>query len=154
MTAESIVQRLTTRRVGDVMTRQFWSVATTDKLADVSHELIERGLSAAPVLRSDGALAGIITKTDLLKEKEDVDPQLTVEAAMTPVTYSLTEDATVADATAALGFEGIHHLPVLNAQGKISGMLSSLDLLAEIASALGYQQKRGAQGLIFARNAS
>jgi hypothetical protein len=43
-----------------------------------------------------------------------------------------------------MGFEGIHHLPIVDGSGKLLGLLSSLDLLEWYARVFGY--RKGALG--------
>jgi CBS domain-containing protein len=70
---------------------------------------------------------------------------------MTPTVYTFTSTTTVADAIAAMAFEGVHHLPVVEASGKLLGMVSALDVLDWIARHAGYTPARGKEGRIFDR---
>jgi acetoin utilization protein AcuB len=47
---------------------------------------------------------------------------------MTESAKTISIDATVGDARAAMASEGIHHLPVLDRQGDIAGLVSDRDL--------------------------
>ena len=76
-------------------------------------------------------------KTDLVK-LGDCGAR-TVAELMTTTTYSLQESTSIADAIATMGFEGIHHAPVVNDDGTVTGMLSSVDLLRWIAQREGYK---------------
>ena len=79
--------------------------------------------------------------------------QLTVGAIMTPAVYSVTPETTVADATAVIAFEGMHHLPVVDASGTLVGMVSALDVLDWIARPAGYTPTGGKEERIFERPA-
>jgi CBS domain-containing protein len=70
---------------------------------------------------------------------------------MTPTLYTFSPSTTVADATAAMAFEGMHHLPVVEDSGKLVGMLSALDLLDWFARQAGYQPADGKHGQVFKR---
>ncbi|MCA9673308.1 MAG: CBS domain-containing protein [Myxococcales bacterium] len=123
--------------VGEVMsTKLSWAKASMP-IADLTALLIDEGVSAAPVLDDARRPIGIITKTDLVK-LGDCGAR-TVAELMTTTTYSLQESTSIADAIATMGFEGIHHAPVVNDDGTVTGMLSSVDLLRWIAQREGYK---------------
>jgi CBS domain-containing membrane protein len=132
---------------------------------------VDKGISAAPVVDEEGRPMGFVSKTDVIRELHRPSPQvpqeigaqvqpwwdterlsqLTVGEIMTPSVYTFTATTTVADATAAMAFEGVHHLPVVEASGKLMGMVSALDILDWIARDAGYTPARDKDGRIFAR---
>ena len=132
---------------------------------------LDKGIGAAPVVDANGKPIGLVSKTDVVREikeahrvnrpeieapvqpwwDEDRLSQLTVGEIMTPTLYTFSPSTTVADATAAMAFEGMHHLPVVEDSGKLVGMLSALDLLDWFARQAGYQPADGKQGQVFKR---
>jgi CBS domain-containing protein len=132
---------------------------------------LDQGIGAAPVVDDNGKPIGLVSKTDVVREIKDghrahrpeidthVQPwwdedrlsQLTVGEIMTPTLYTFSPSTTVADATAAMAFEGMHHLPVVEDSGKLVGMLSALDLLDWFARHAGYQPADGNHGQVFKR---
>ena len=53
---------------------------------------------------------------------------------MTPVAYTLREDDPLSRAAAVMAVEHVHHLPIVAADGRVVGMLSSLDFARWIAA--------------------
>jgi CBS-domain-containing membrane protein len=134
---------------------------------------LDTGISAVPVLDNHGKPIGFVSKTDVLRQLKvphtaasgaldnSVQPwwdadrlsQLTVKAIMTPAVYTCLPTTTVADATAAMAFEGMHHLPVVEDSGKLVGMISALDVLDWFARQAGYTPAAGTPGQVFERPA-
>jgi len=130
---------------------------------------VDKGISAAPVVDEQGRPIGFVSKTDVVRqlyrprpgEGHEIDTQvqpwwdaerlsqLTVGEIMTPTVYTLSPATTVADATAVMAFEGMHHLPVVDASGKLVGMVSALDVLDWMARNAGYTPTGGKGGRIF-----
>jgi CBS domain-containing protein len=57
---------------------------------------------------------------------------------MTPVTFVLPENASIAQAAALMAYEGVHRIPVVSCSGDIVGLVSSLDVLRWLGQASGY----------------
>lgn len=124
---------------------------------------VEHGISAAPVVDAQGQPLGFVSKTDVIRQlhraqgESQLQPwwdaerlaHVTVNTIMTPAVYSLTSETPIADAIAAMGFEGLHHLPVVDADGALVGMLSALDVLDWMARQAGYTPAHGPDGQIF-----
>jgi CBS domain-containing membrane protein len=134
---------------------------------------VDKGISAAPVVDEQGKPIGFVSKTDVVRQFHRSSPeerheiathvqpwwdaarlsQLTVGEIMTPTVYTFTPATTVADATAVMAFEGMHHLPVVEASGTLVGMVSALDVLDWMARQAGYTPAGGKEGRIFDRPA-
>ena len=157
--------------ISEVMHPHPHCVTEQQRVRDLVSLFLDKGISAAPVVDDSGKPIGLVSKTDVAREiKEDhranrpesepsVQPwwdeerlfQLTVGEIMTPTLYTFSPSTTVADATAAMAFEGLHHLPVVEDSGRLVGMLSALDLLDWFARQAGYQPADGHQGQVFKR---
>jgi CBS domain-containing protein len=55
---------------------------------------------------------------------------------MSPSVWSIDADATLIDAARLMCGKHIHRLPVLNREGKVVGVISSLDLVAAMVHAV------------------
>ncbi|MDH3600519.1 MAG: CBS domain-containing protein [Candidatus Tectomicrobia bacterium] len=157
--------------ISEVMHPHPHCVTEQQWVRDLVSLFLDEGISAAPVVDDSGKPIGFVSKTDVVREiKEgdtakrpeidtpiqpwwDVDrlSQLKVGEIMTPTLYTFSHTTTVADATAAMAFEGMHHLPVVDDSGKLVGMLSALDVLDWIARHAGYQPADGKHGQVFER---
>lgn len=149
-------------------------VAMTGNVAcvreDVSIEtvtalLLERGISGVPVVDADGFPVGMISKTDLVRERYENGetdqeplrvrtrratydlgdgfhaepmPRATVGDVMMPVVFTLRESDSLSQAAALMAFEGVHRLPVVDVDGKVAGILSALDVMRWLAQHDGY----------------
>jgi CBS domain-containing protein len=120
--------------------------------------LLDNHISGVPVVDATGAPIGIVSKTDLVRERyengdvlelERGEPRMrgfhdsglarkVVADVMMAMALSLPEDATVAQASALMAYEGVHRIPVVCGEGKVVGMLSAIDVLRWLAHAEGY----------------
>jgi CBS domain-containing protein len=66
------------------------------------------------------------------------DPPARVADVMMPMAFTLPESATLSQAAALMAFEGIHRVPVVSSDGRVVGVVSSLDLVRWLAVNDGY----------------
>jgi CBS domain-containing membrane protein len=155
--------------IAAVMHTQPYRVTAQQPVRDLLALFLDKGISAAPVVDEQGRPIGFVSKTDVIRQLHRSNPgerretdtqvqpwwdaerlsQLTVSAIMTPTVYTLTPETTVADATAVMAFEGMHHVPVVEASGTLVGMVSALDILDWMARQAGYTPADGKEGRIF-----
>ncbi|MGE5490841.1 MAG: DUF294 nucleotidyltransferase-like domain-containing protein [Actinomycetota bacterium] len=84
------------------------------------------------VVGGDGRPVGIFTQSDLLDRVvlADVDQASPISEVMSSHPFSLEEHATAYDAMLAMATHSIRHVMVINAEGKLSGVVSERDLFA------------------------
>ena len=97
--------------------------------------LLDGGYSGVPVVDAEGRPVGVVSKTDVLRHGVTLDGR--VKDIMTSISFTLEEDQSVSKAAALMAYEGIHRLPVVDANGKVVGLLSSLDVLHWLACKTG-----------------
>jgi CBS domain-containing protein len=153
--------------LSELMTTQVLAVRPDVSLEALADLLLERGISGAPVVDEAGRPVGVVSKTDLMRERlmagdtEEVvatgwhprrghfqvevgrgfhaePPPASVSEVMTPAALTLSEDAPVAEAAAMMAFEGIHRVPVVASDGRVAGIVTSLDVLRWLAQQEGY----------------
>lgn len=104
-------------------------VSTT--LGEVLDKMRQAGRGAVLVAK-DGALAGIFTERDVLLRVAgfplDVG-KAPVGEHMTPAPQTLPADSSVAFALNKMVLEGYRHIPVVDAQGRPTAMVSMRDLI-------------------------
>ena len=151
-----------TRHVKDLMNPDIMTVADDMTTNELARYLIEREISGAPVVDSEGHLIGVVSMTDIgrnMAEPSDdessrgssfygdiaADPTLedlgqryveervvTVRDVMTPVIHHVSVTASVADAARMMVDQHIHRLIVTQGKEPV-GIITSLDLLKVVA---------------------
>ncbi|RLU89186.1 hypothetical protein CTZ27_22330 [Streptomyces griseocarneus] len=135
------------RTVGDVMTQTVVAVSRTAPYKEIAKTLAEWKVSAVPVLEGEGRVIGVVSEADLLPKEEfkDRDPsrweQLrqiddlvkagakTAEDLMSTPAVTVHPRATVAEAARVMARKGVKRLPVVDDEGKLTGIISRADLL-------------------------
>lgn len=101
--------------------------------------LLERGIGGVPVVDGDGVPIGVVSKTDLVRARRGLfDAGTTVGDIMMALAFTLPAHESIARASALMAFEGVHRIPVVSDEGKVAGLLSSLDVLRWLARHDGY----------------
>jgi CBS domain-containing protein len=111
--------------VSDIMNRSVFAVRPDDDSELVLREIVALGITGVPVVDDTGKPLGMASFRDLLAVKT---PGRVFER-MTRPAVSVPESATIDDAARVLAEHGIHRVVVTGADGKVTGMVSSLDLI-------------------------
>jgi CBS domain-containing protein len=146
--------------VADLMTTGLVTVLPETTLADTARIMLARHLGGLPVLDRAGALVGIVTDGDLLCRAElntdDEHPGWLqtllrpghlaadyvkthgrhVADVMTRDPLTVTAQTELADAADLMRKHHFKRLPVVDEQGRLTGMLGRTDLLAALAQRL------------------
>lgn len=117
------------RRITDVMTTDVTTVTTTEVVGPMRDLMLDGGIHALPVLDRAGAVAGIVTSSDLV---EEYAPELGVTAVMSDQVLTAAPTDTLVDAARSMLDARVHHLVVVDG-GDVVGIVSSFDLLRELA---------------------
>jgi CBS domain-containing protein len=108
-------------------------VSGDSRTIDAVRVMVESKVGAAIVL-VDGRAVGIFTERDLMAKVVlgKLDPETTpVSAVMTQPVATIDKDAHPNDAIALMVERHIRHLPVVDGDGKVLGMLSIRHLMQE-----------------------
>jgi acetoin utilization protein AcuB len=115
------------------MTRDVVCIAPADDL-DAAHAIMERlSIRHLPVLDGE-TLVGILSDRDVLlfaqlEEDELVVPTIPVQHVMTPTPITVGPNATVGAVADLMLSNKIDSVPVVDANGKLVGLVTSSDLL-------------------------
>jgi CBS domain-containing protein len=125
--------------VASVMSRRVICVSPETQASIVRELLLERGMTGAPVVDALGAVVGFVSRADLLRNRWPA-PTSTASQIMTPRALTISEAASIAEASAVMALEGVHRLPVVNnaRSGKVVGVISAVDILRWYARRCGY----------------
>jgi len=115
--------------VEHLMSTDLVTIAPGAPAADAASRMLETGVSSLLVVDGDGRLAGLITATDFvsLVRRNDPEDETPVEAFMTTDVVTVSPDDSVEELAAPTD-RGYTHLPVVNADSQLVGVVSATDL--------------------------
>jgi CBS domain-containing protein len=126
-------------RVRDLMSLEPVTVRGDAPLAVADRVMRDFGVSGLPVVDRDGALVGVLSRTDVMAlagdPRVDAWQGKSVAATMTAPGLTVEADASLAEAAAQMEEHRIHRLVVVEPEGGHPiGILSTLDLVRAIAA--------------------
>lgn len=136
-------------RVKDVMSTVVITVAPEDTVQDALFCMEQYRVTALPVTDAKNRCIGILSTTDLLNPlrtaDEGVQAQMRlwwrevlqqgllgerkVHECMTAAVMTIDRETSLLDATAEMLRHRVHHLPVVDGQQRLLGIVSTMDLL-------------------------
>jgi CBS domain-containing protein len=144
------------RWVRDIMVHHVSTVTPQTPLTEVVGLLLRQGMKAVPVVDGRQHVVGIITGGDLLTRADlefrlSIQQELGVEVVaqqlhrleaggktasdiMTPRPRTITADTPVLVAIRTMADHGMKRLPVVDAHGRLAGLLSRADVLRAVAA--------------------
>ncbi len=108
------------------------AVAPDSPLRTALETMSRAAVGSLVVVDGDQRPLGIFTRTDLLDRVvlAGLDQAAPIAAAMSPQPFQLEEHATAYDAMLAMATHGIRHVLVVDAEGRLTGVVSERDLFA------------------------
>ena len=112
-------------QIADVMRPDFIEVAPEDTLGEVAERMTAKNVGAV-VVKDFGTLIGILTERDLLKAMAARvhSSEARVRQWMTVDPVTATADTDVEEASRVMLEHGFRHLPVLDDEGHVMGVVS------------------------------
>lgn len=168
-TGEAVDQLSTTpptaSAVSAIMTRVVYCVRREVGIELLAMLFLEHGVSGFPVVDELGHPIGVVSKTDLLRylhehgvdlaERQDDEAAIlgelgrgfhgvtvdgtSVRDIMMPLVFAVAQDTSIGQAAALMAGESVHRLPVVDTDGTVCGIVSSLDLVRWMAQEAGYR---------------
>jgi CBS domain-containing protein len=118
-------------QVTDVMATTVVSVSPDTELRETARRLIDAEIGAATVVDRDGTLLGVISERDLLRcISEGVQGNTTVSGYMSRDVRTGSPATSIPEAMATMVEGRFRHLPIVNDDRKVIGMVSMRDLMA------------------------
>ena len=115
----------------DVMATHVVTVSPETQIGDAARRMVEADVGAAMVLDDAGDLVGVISERDLMRcVSEGTDHTTPVSERMTRHVLTAAPDTNIPEAMALMVDGHFRHLPVVNADGHVIGMVSMRDLMA------------------------
>lgn len=132
--------------VASVMTRDVATVGPDATYKEVAGRLRERGVSAVPVVDQDRRVLGVVSEADLILKEERPAPRpgghlldphgraaraqaRTALALMSTPAVTVGPEATLTEAARRMHERQVKRLPVVDAAGRLVGIVSRADLL-------------------------
>jgi CBS domain-containing protein len=116
--------------VADIMSSRVLCVTEELGVEELVQVFLDENVTAVPVVDAARHPIGMITRIDLLRERR---ARALVAELMTPLAFSVTARVEVSQAAALMACEDIHQVPVVSDDGKVIGLLTSLDVLRWLA---------------------
>ena len=149
------IDRAFNRHVGmtcaDVMSRDVISVTTDASVTDAWALLQRHRIKALPVVDEQQRLAGIISLADMFKRwqlsasqsGDAAGPESTrVGELMNPEVVTATPETPMASLVREAARDGHHHIPVINADRTLAGMVTPADMIAALYRKLALQPQQ------------
>lgn len=116
--------------VRECMSRPAVAVTPDTDFATMTAAITASRRGVLPVVSGEGEVVGVVAASDLLASYADERlGEITAHELMTSPAVTVTEDQPVAEAVRTARREKIHHLPVVDNDGRLTGILSPHDLL-------------------------
>lgn len=128
----------------DIMTAEVLTVTPSTPLREFARMVTEDRISGCPVLRVDGTLVGIVSKTDLIQRLLEDDPKFgsdengspiafqsnvrQVDDIMNPEVLTVGPDTGIHLIAARMAEDRVHRVVVMH-NDRVVGIITSLDLL-------------------------
>ncbi|SFD30820.1 HPP family protein [Collimonas sp. OK412] len=137
----------------DIMSRDVVSVEYGTSLEDAWALLLKHRIKALPVINSARRLVGIVTQTDFMRQanlqvytgfeqklKQFIQRTTTTHSdkpevvgqIMTSAVQSAVTDAHIVELVQPLSDSGIHHIPIVDDQRRLVGMVTQSDMVAAL----------------------
>ena len=141
--AEQIVHKL----VAEVMTPYLITCPRYTSLAEVLEMMEKNHIRRVPVVEDSGQLAGLVTRSDILaaqpsgagrrpdgNELRQALAAVPAEAVMTVRVHTIFQTDTLGHAAEIMMNEKIGGIPVLQADGKLAGLITESDIFRTIVN--------------------
>jgi CBS-domain-containing membrane protein len=150
------IDRLRTLRVADVMSRGVIVISSEQSMADVARNFVEHDVIAAPVIDEQGRCVGFFSAADYLrrqlpsKEKsQESAPKAAVSRYMTCHVLWISPGESLLKAARMMCDQHVHRLPVINDEGRVVGIISTMDIVAALINAIDEMNAASFQGMDF-----
>ena len=123
-------------RVLDVMTADVITVRAETSITEAARLMFRNRVSGLPVCDADSCLVGMITEADFLRleverhSANEVEIVETVGEVMTKDVLTIEPSAELSEAAAMMVRKDVNRLPVVDADARMLGIISRLDVVA------------------------
>lgn len=120
--------------VSAIMTQPVTCAARDLRVDQLTKLMIRDHIGCLPVVDEAGRPIGMVTKLDLVEASGHHDLAFrTATDVMMPLAMTLGDHATVAHAARLMADEDVHHVPIVDADRKLIGIISTMDVVRWLA---------------------
>jgi len=121
--------------VTQLMSKSLHTITPDTTITDAAGTLIAEGIGSLVVVDESNKPVGMFTNTDLAELVSDgrSPTETTVEEYMTDEFFTLNARNGARDAAAKMIGKNVHHLPVVDDDGAVVGMVSTMDITAYLS---------------------
>ena len=121
--------------VGRLMSSPVESVSPETRVTEAADRLLDRDISSLVITDEDNELIGILTTTDFVQmiADETIPTETTVADYMTTSVVTVTANDSVDDVAETMVQRGFHHLPVVDDESGVIGMVTTTDVTAYVS---------------------
>ena len=119
-------------KVSEVMIKDVKTVKETSTLKEAAQIMVKDKIGSVIVLNNENKPVGVITRTDVLNHfvsTDPVDPNVPVKNFLKVKLVTISPDDQTDIAEKLLTENKLHHLIVIDHNGKLVGVLSTLDII-------------------------
>lgn len=128
--------------VKNVMSKQIYTIKAEATIKEAAEEMRKHNIGSLLVTDDKDTVVGIISERDILRAYADKRIYSKVSEYMTKEVKGVVEDTSVIEALSIMLENGFRHLPIVNQNGKISGIVSIRDLVKAIIDPHYYQFRK------------
>ncbi len=117
----------------EIMTKNVKTATREMSLREVASMMRDGDMGAVPVV-DDGKLIGIVTDRDIVVRAvaESKSADTPISEAMTTELFTVAPDDFVFEAIRLMGDKQVRRIPVINADGKLAGIIAMADVALEM----------------------
>lgn len=121
--------------VGRLMSSSLYTVAPDTLVEDAATDMLDRDIGSVVVVDDDGRLEGLLTTTDFVRIVAERKPkdETPVSSYMSTDVVTTTARMSIRDAADSMVAHGFHHLPVVDDDGVVIGIVTTTDLTAYVS---------------------
>ncbi len=136
---------MTTRRTaGDIMIRPVLAARESWTVGELAAWLVDKGVSGAPVLDRAGRMTGVVSATDIVDGTSLEGDTRSVADIMTPTAFTVPDSTPLAEVARTMVAGRVHRLLVTR-NGRVAGIVTTLDVLRELAGPSKARRRRGSR---------
>jgi IMP dehydrogenase len=119
----------------DLMRRDVFTIGDHQTIEELVHVLVREHIQGCPVVDKDGRLVGVVTQQDVFfgdVTRRGGGSAMRVGELMTSPAVSASEDTDILAVCRMMHRLRIHRVPIVK-DGKVTGIVSALDVIGELA---------------------